>query len=161
MGMPQEEPPQDAHEGEPLQIQLMRQMVELSAERSRMAKQRNEMSEQRTYMNMERTLSVWLRTALAAMVVGVAIDRFGLFVTQQPGHSMATDTASLSIGVGMVALGVLIAVTTATRFRLYVAAYRRDHVVPHHHGPFLAAAFSGLTALFGVVLLVLLLIAPR
>ncbi len=135
----------------------MRRMVEMSGERTRLAAQRNEMSAQRSFMNAERTLSVWVRTALAVMVVGIASDRFGLFMLQQPGPGRTSDTASTWIGVALVALGVLVAVLPAARFRLYVATYRRAHTLPHHHGPFMAPAFASLVALFGVALLVLLL----
>jgi hypothetical protein len=49
---------------EPEQITIMKRLVEMSAERS--------------YMNAERTLAVWVRTALALMIFGIAVDRFGL-----------------------------------------------------------------------------------
>lgn len=128
---------------EPEQLSLMRELVELSAERS--------------YMNAERTLSVWVRTALAVMVVGIAVDRFGLLLSE---HQQARpDTASHWVGVALVAFGIVIAALTAGRFRLYAAAYRRTHELPYHHGPFMAPAFAVLAAAFGVVILVLLLVA--
>lgn len=74
----QDQPEQD----EPQQLVLMRRLVDLSAERTRMSAERSEMSAGRSYMNAERTLSVWVRTALAAMTVGIAIDRFSLVLLQ-------------------------------------------------------------------------------
>lgn len=51
-------------------------------------------------------------------------------------------------------------VVTGARFWRYAAASRRSHIVPEHHGPFLAPAFALLAGLFGIAMLVLLLAAP-
>lgn len=109
-------------------------------------------------MNAERTLSVWLRTALAVMVVGIAIDRFRLFLLE--GHTMHTgqDAASQWVGAGLVAFGVIMVVVLAVRFQLYAAAYCRTYKVPRYHGPFVAPAFAVIMAAFGVVLVILLLV---
>jgi putative membrane protein len=143
---------------QPPQLVLMQRMVDLSIERTRLAEQRTEMSAERSYLNAERTLSVWIRTALAVMVVGIAVDRFGLFLLQSHGLPGRNGTASDWAGAGLVALGVLIAVIPSVRFARYASVYRRTHTIPHHHGPFMAPAFAVLVALFGVVLLVLLLL---
>jgi uncharacterized membrane protein YidH (DUF202 family) len=105
-------------------------------------------------------LSVWIRTALAVMVVGIAIDRFGLVLLEQPGEPRAPDTASTWIGAAMVGLGVLMAVLTGVRFWRYAATYRREHTVPYHHGPFLAPSFAALVVIFGLALFALLLANP-
>jgi putative membrane protein len=136
----------------------MQRMVDLSVQRTTLAAQRTEMSAERSYMNAERTLSVWIRTALAVMVVGIAVDRFGLFLLQNHGAPGRNGRASDLLGAGLVALGVLIAVVPSVRFGRYASVYRRSHAVPHHHGPFMAPAFAALVALFGVILLVLLLL---
>jgi putative membrane protein len=141
------------------QLALMQRMVDLSVERTRLAAQRTEMSAERSYLNAERTLSVWIRTALAVMVVGIAVDRFGLFLLQNPRGPGRAGSAPDLVGIGLVALGVLIAVVPSVRFARYSSVYRRTHTLPHHHGPFMAPAFAGLVALFGVVLLVLLVLA--
>lgn len=138
----------------------MRQLVELSVERTRQSAVRSEMSAERSYMNAERTLSVWVRTALAAMVVGIAVDRFGLSTARHPEPGFGPDTASSWVGAALVAFGVLMAVVTAVRFRRYARAYCRDHVLPQHHGPFMAPAFGLLASLFGIVLLAVLLATP-
>jgi putative membrane protein len=116
------------------------------------------MSAERSYLNAERTLSVWIRTALAGMVVGIAVDRFGLFLLQNHGGRGPGGTASDLLGAGLVALGVLIAVVPSVRFARYASVYVRTHTLPDHHGPFMAPAFAVLVALFGMVLLVLLLV---
>jgi uncharacterized membrane protein YidH (DUF202 family) len=156
----------ESSDGESPQIRMMQRMVELSAERSRlaehrtsMAAQRSELSAGRSYMAAERTLSVWVRTALALITLGIAIDRFGLFLRKVPGqpHVAGSDTASTWGGTGLVAFGVLMAIATGLRFLRYVVAYRRTHEEPSRHGPFLAPTFALLTALFGIGVLVLLL----
>lgn len=155
--------PTEAEPDEPEQLVLMRRVVELAREQTRLSQerstqsaQRSEMSAERTYLNAERTLSVWIRTALAAMVLGMAIDRFGL--STHPPSGIGPDTASTWAGAAMVAFGVVIAVVTGIRFRHYAAVYCRSHIVPAHHGPFMAQAFSLISALFGVVLFILLLV---
>lgn len=152
---------------EPQQLVLMRQLVDLSLERTglsarrtEMSAQRSEMSAERSYLNAERTLSVWVRTALASMVVGIAVDRFGLTTAEGGVAGFRPDSFSAGVGAALVAFGVLIAVVTGLRFRRYAAAYCRTHVLPEHHGPFMAPGFAGLTAVFGVVLFVLLLVTP-
>lgn len=165
----------------PEQVSLMERMVDMAAERTRLATRRTEMAVERTklandrtrmsadrsqmsaersYMAAERTLSVWVRTALALMVFGIAIDRFGLLLHRLPSSGDGTldpDTLSLWGGAALVALGVLMVLTTGARFLAYVRAYRRDHEIPFHHGPFLAPVFAVLVALFGIALLILLL----
>jgi len=136
----------------------MQRMVDLSIQRTKLAEERTEMSAERSYLNAERTLSVWIRTALAVMVVGIAVDRFGLFLLQNHGERARNGTASDWVGAGLVALGVLIAVVPSIRFARYSKVYRRTHTLPHHHGPFMAPVFAVLVGVFGVVLLVLLLV---
>jgi putative membrane protein len=138
-------------------VELAKEQTTLSQERTRQSAQRSEMSAERSYMNAERTLSVWIRTALAAMVVGIAIDRFGLTVAH-PRPGIGPDTASTWVGAALVGFGIVIAVVTGVRFRRYAADYCQSHVLPRHHGPFMGPAFALVASLFGVVLLVLLLV---
>lgn len=128
------------------QLSLMRQLVELSAERS--------------YMNAERTLSVWVRTALGLMICGLAVDRFGLFVVELPvGSGNAahhSNVASNWVGVALVALGVIMAIATGLRFYAYAAAYRREHRPPDYHAPVLGPFFAAMVAVFGVAVLIVM-----
>lgn len=149
------DPDQPGTAEEPPQLVLMRRMLDLAVQRTELAAQRTEMSAERSYLNVERTLSVWVRTALAVMVVGIAVDRFGLFLRENSG---ARGVTSDLVGAGLVALGVLVAVVPSVRFARYSRAYLRTHSLPQHHGPFMAPAFAGLVALAGIVLLVLLLL---
>lgn len=147
---------------EPEQIVLMQRLVELSIKRTELSAQRSEMSAERSYMNAERTLSVWIRTALALMIFGIAMDRFGLLLHRLPMSRtydhMHPDTWSAWGGALLVGVGVLMALTTGIRFLAYAVAYRRDHKVPVHHGPYLAPTFALLVVVFGIALLVILLL---
>ncbi|MGH8337386.1 MAG: YidH family protein [Gammaproteobacteria bacterium] len=137
-------PEQETYE----QIKLLQQrLIQLSAER--------------TYMNTERTLSVWIRTALGLMIFGIAIDRFGLLLHGLPwlphGH-LHRLTASAWGGALLVALGVLMVLAMDIRFLAYASIYRRSHEWPVKHGPYLAATFASLVAVFGIILLIIMLV---
>ncbi|MGH7014360.1 MAG: YidH family protein [Stellaceae bacterium] len=133
---------------EPEQLTIMRQLVELSAERS--------------YMNAERTLSVWVRTALGLIICGLAVDRFGLFLVElplgagQPGHY--SNAISNWVGVALVALGVAMALATGLRFHAYTVEYQRHHRPPFHHHPALGPFFALMVAVFGVAVLIILIV---
>lgn len=139
---------------------LMQRLVELSLERTRQSALRSELSAERSYMNAERTLSVWIRTALASMVVGIAVDRFGLTTSEYHRTGLGPDTVSTWVGAALIGFGVVIAAATGARFRRYASTYRRTHVLPEHHGPFMASGFALLTSLFGVILFILVLATP-
>jgi putative membrane protein len=67
----------------------------------------------------ERTLLAWQRTAIALMGFGFVVERFGLFlrmVNQQP-LSASQRGLSLWLGVGLLAMGALVAVASALQFR--------------------------------------------
>jgi putative membrane protein len=156
-----------AQEGEPEQLQLMRRMVELAEQQTAFAVTRTEASEFRSFLNAERTLSVWVRTALTVMIAGLAIDRFSLLFHHVPGaalqipspHSAALETASTWTCIALVALGVLMALATGIRFIAYARNWRTQHRFPARHGPFLAPFFAIAVAVFGLVLLAIMVIA--
>jgi putative membrane protein len=79
----------------------------------------------RVQLAAERTLLAWVRTGLSLMGFGFVVARFGLFL-----HELAAARheenyqghgGSLWIGVGLVALGVLVLVVSAGRYRVYSA----------------------------------------
>lgn len=127
-----------------------------------MSAERSEMSQTRSYHNAERTLSVWIRTALSLMVLGIAMDRFGLLLHGVPGGGPLAaagllDTVSTAAGAALVLVGILMALVTGWRFFAYARDWRKNHKLPAYHGPFLATSFAAMTAAFGVLLLVLML----
>jgi uncharacterized membrane protein YidH (DUF202 family) len=141
---------EDSHS---LQVQVARQLVELSLQRS--------------YMNTERTLAVWTRTALSLMIFGIAVDRFGLLMRHPPWHventrQLLPNSLSTLGGVVLVALGVLILLAAGFRFLAYGRAwYRANPLKVAYHTPWLAFTFTMLMALFGIALLVVLCVFPQ
>lgn len=133
-----------------LQVQVARELVELSLQRS--------------YMNTERTLAVWTRTALALMVFGIAVDRFGLLMRHppwpvvDPGELLPNPLSTIG-GVLLVALADLILLAAGGRFLAYGRAwYRTNPRKVAYHTPWLAFTFTMLMAAFGIALLVALCI---
>jgi uncharacterized membrane protein YidH (DUF202 family) len=144
------------------QIAIMEDMLALAEKQTAFSVQRSEMSETRSYHNAERTLSVWVRTALALMICGLAIDRFGLLLGDNPGpttRGILLDLASQWTGIALVLLGVVMVAATGLRFFAYARTWRRRHEAPPYHGPYLASFFAIMVALFGIVLLVIMMSA--
>lgn len=151
------------------QLEAMKTMVALAKERTEMAKKRSEMSAdrsemsaQRTYMNTERTLSVWIRTALASMLFGIAIDRFGLLFKGSSGNSSVhflsiQGTTSSIIGAILILFSMFMALSATSRFIAFTTVYKKKHSFPPHHKPLLPIIYAGLIVVFGGVLLVLML----
>jgi putative membrane protein len=75
----------------------------------------------RVYFAAERTFLAWIRTGLALMGIGFAVSRFGLFlrqVTAAESHlptNIHTTGLSLWSGVALVALGVIVTLSSALR----------------------------------------------
>jgi len=142
---PQRPQGDDAHG---LQVQVARELVELSLQRS--------------YMNTERTLAVWTRTALSLMIFGIAVDRFGLLMNHPPWRVLDTrqllpNPLSTLGGVVLVAMGVAILLAAGFRFLAYgLKWYRRNPRKVWFHTPWLAFSFAMLMAGFGIALLVVL-----
>ncbi len=150
-----------AEEHEAKQIEMMRQMVAFAEKQTTYSLDRSEMSEVRSYQNAERTLSVWVRTALALMICGLAIDRFGLVVDGSAGaaRGLLLDRISTWTSIGLVLLGVVMVLATGLRFFAYSRTWRRRHQPPPFHGPYLASFFAVMVAIFGIVLLAIMMTA--
>jgi uncharacterized membrane protein YidH (DUF202 family) len=137
-----------AEDSHSLQVQVARELVELSLQRS--------------YMNTERTLAVWTRTALSLMIFGIAVDRFGLLMRHPPWHvadlsELLPDPLSTLGGVVLVAMGVVILLAAGFRFLAYGRRwYRVNPRKVAFHTPWLAFSFAMLMAAFGIALLVVL-----
>jgi len=141
------------------QVAIMEQMLALAEKQTAYSVQRSEMSETRSYQNAERTLSVWVRTALALMICGLAIDRFGLLLGGNPDpttRGILLDIASQWTSIALVLLGVVMVAATGLRFYAYARIWRRRHEAPPYHGPYLASFFAVMVTLFGIVLLVIM-----
>ncbi|MGH8307355.1 MAG: DUF202 domain-containing protein [Gammaproteobacteria bacterium] len=134
------------------QIALLRFLVEQSYERS-------EWSAARSYLNSERTLLILAHAALTCMVLGIAVDRFGLLLHWLPWpavHGMLDAPAWES--VILIALGVLMMLLAGVRYLPFIFAYRRNRHMPLRFGAFLPPIFTFLFAIYGIALLVVFLI---
>jgi uncharacterized membrane protein YidH (DUF202 family) len=100
---------------------------------------------------------------LSLMVVGLAIDRFGLLFHGggAAARGPVLEAASAWTSVGLVLLGVIMAFTTGARFFAYARVWTQRHRLPEHHGPNLGPIFAALVALFGILLLAIMLAAER
>src|SRR5699024_2514401 len=103
--------------------------TELSIKRTGLAKDRTELAVERTYMNYERTLSVWVRTSLAVMVFGIAIDRLSVMLYKLPADKLTENIASAQypstvIGIVLIAFSVLMALFSGFRFILLANQYK-------------------------------------
>lgn len=67
----------------------------------------------------ERTILAWIRTAIAIMTLGVAINRFSLFLMEVhqivPGSS-ATNRHVEKLGIGLVILGIVVMCGAITHY---------------------------------------------
>ncbi|MGH8233937.1 MAG: YidH family protein [Rhodanobacteraceae bacterium] len=131
------------------QLATLQQMVKLQA--------------QVAYMNVDRNLATWTRTALALIVSGIAVDRFGLLMTHNRlahlGTRLAPNPESSLGGIMLVAIGTFVAIAAGIRHEAYRAVWNR--VYRHNelpHGPYLAFTFAVLAAIFGIAMLAALLV---
>jgi putative membrane protein len=134
------------------QLELLKFLVEQSSVRL-------EWSAARSYLNSERTLGILIHTALALMIFGIAIDRFGLFVHRLPwlaAHGLP-DTPSWE-SVMLISLGVLLALVAGVRYLFFISAYSHNRHMPLRGGAFLPPIFALLFAAYGVALLVVILV---
>jgi putative membrane protein len=62
----------------------------------------------------ERTILAWVRTAIAIMTLGIAINRFSLFLIEfariVPGGAKTANLHAEELGIGLVILGVIVMV---------------------------------------------------
>lgn len=96
----------------------------------------------------ERTLMAWSRTTAGLMALGFLIDRSAMLVGKDGGRGMA-----FWIGVGFVALGVLLSAVAIVNFERTVATLRPPEIPPRYWVQ-LSAYLSALIGLLGCALLV-------
>lgn len=136
------------------QMEAMKLLVDLS-------KQRSQMSATRSYMNAERTLSVWIRTALAAMIFGIAIDRFGLLLHEETEGLKINlshfDKVDHLMGFALVIYSIVMSLFCGIRFLAYCREYKKDFTFPAYHRSWLPAVYAFAVVFFGLALLFLLI----
>jgi putative membrane protein len=106
----------------------------------------------------ERTFLAWVRTAIAVIIFGFAVGRFGLALRQiaaAQGTRIETTGASLWFGSVSIALGVLTMIGATLRYR------RTQHLIEageYQASGTLIALMSGAIILLGCLLIVYLMI---
>jgi putative membrane protein len=94
----------------------------------------------------ERTFLAWIRTSLALLAGGIALEEIGEF---------SGETTRTALAVSAVALSLVLAVSSFVRWRQVQRAMRRGRPLPHPWAlPVLATAVVGVAGVVALVLVV-------
>jgi len=116
-------------------------------------------SDPRIYLAAERTFLAWLRTGIALMGFGFVVARFGLFLREiaasQTTIKLPQASFSLSVGILLIALGIIVNIVAAIRHRRCVRAIDRGQFCEKFGSTF-GLWLAGLLALIGLAVAVYL-----
>lgn len=110
----------------------------------------------------ERTLLAWMRTGLAMMGFGFVVARFGLFLREiaaagdVAAHQHSTGW-SLWIGVGLIALGVVVSVLASFEYFRFVQLSKQGRSYMPRTA-LLAVIVAAILGLLGIVMAVYLIL---
>jgi putative membrane protein len=114
----------------------------------------------RDHLANERTFLAWIRTSISMIVFGFVVAKFGItlreFLLIQ--HHVGKESASLSIGVGFMFMGIIMALMALVRYQktmhhIEMGQFKPDNAI---------IAFLGIvTALFGAILAIYLVVASQ
>lgn len=107
------------------------------------------------YLAAERTVLTWIRAAIGLMLLGFAIDRFGILLAPREEPVPHGVPWSTWLGLSLIASGVLTSAVSAFRYGQFAHRYDRGDARPGPGIP-LAIALCVLLALAGSVLVALL-----
>ncbi len=115
----------------------------------------------RIYMAAERTFLAWIRTGIALMGFGFVIARFGLFLrelnyTSEVPVSVRGPAYSMQIGIGLIAVGIIVNIVSVLRHRRYIEAIDSNQF-RGAFGSVFAIWIAGLLAVVGIVMTVVLM----
>jgi putative membrane protein len=99
------------------------------------------------YLAAERTLLTWIRAAIGFVVLGFAVDRFGLLLTSRTSEDPLSSPASSWVGIALIVTGVVASIVSVVRYRRFAIRYARGDIRP---GPGLPLAI-GLALVLAVV----------
>lgn len=104
----------------------------------------------------ERTILAWVRTSIAVMTFGVALNRFSLFLLEfhrTPASQQAVNRHGETVGIGLIALGVLIMLGASWHY-LHVARTIDANTYRPRHFMIIGVAFA-VVAIGGTALVLL------
>jgi putative membrane protein len=109
----------------------------------------------------ERTFLAWIRTSISMIVFGFVVARFGITLRQLlrlQGDITRESGMSLTIGVGFMAMGVVMALVSLNRYQTTRKMLDANDFKPANAIVTLVALIS---AIFGIVLAVYLIFTAR
>lgn len=112
------------------------------------------------YLAAERTLLTWIRAAIALIVLGFAVDRFGLARAQGAASSPHGAAWSSWLGLALIATGIATSAVSAVHYWHFLRRYERGDTSPGPGIP-LAIGLSALLVVAGVGLAAYLWLAGR
>jgi putative membrane protein len=101
------------------------------------------------YLAAERTLLTWARAAIALIVLGFAVDRFGLLLARGDPVGLRGALWSSWLGLALIGIGVAASIVSALHYRHFLRRYREGDTTPGPGIP-LALGLVLLLALAGV-----------
>jgi putative membrane protein len=115
----------------------------------------SDLDDPRVLFAAERTLMAWSRTAAGLMAFGFVIDRTALLASRT---GEASPAYALWIGLGFIALGVVLSVLSIVQYRRSVATLRPVEIPPGYWVN-LSVYASALIGLLGLALALYLISA--
>jgi putative membrane protein len=109
----------------------------------------------------ERTFLAWTRTSISVIVFGFVVAKFGITLRQLlsvEGRGKQQSGVSLAIGIMFMAVGVFTAVMALLRYHQTRHRLNSGEFKPANGSVMLV---GGITAIFGVILAVYLLLTAR
>jgi putative membrane protein len=107
----------------------------------------------RPYLAVERTFLAWIRTGVSLMGFGFVVARFGLFLRELAFEESAANdshaTLSMPAGIGLIAIGIIVTIVAAVRYRRRIHALDRGEFRKTFDMGF-AFLVAGLLALIGL-----------
>jgi putative membrane protein len=109
----------------------------------------------------ERTFLAWIRTSISIIVFGFVVARFGItlreFLRLRSGAEHESG-CSLGLGIGFMAMGILMALTSSVRYQGTMRMLEADEFKP---SGWIVTIWGLVAALFGVILAAYLIYAAR
>lgn len=117
----------------------------------------------RDHLANERTFLAWIRTSISIIVFGFVVAKFGItlrefLLIQHYDYAGKESSASLSIGVGFMFMGIILALLALVRYQKTMHRIEVEQFKPSKA----VIVFLGVvTAIFGAILAIYLIVASQ